>query len=242
MRVDNPGGFPRQGKFKVLHYALGTLLLAVLIGSAFQARASDYYTDHQLDALATRVGRIYWIVAIKNQTPVFLSSPAANAAAFRPKDNESLEITELVGRENKNPYYKVKFSSGREAFISPEAFNEQLNLGIASADPKAYEKKEAAEVAAEEKKRVEWIQAQPWSKAIKEGAIKRQVIGGMNAAEVKNILGKPLRMNKVKTQLNVVEEHWLYADGSTAVFLNGVLNRVDPKPKNEPQPHAEQKK
>ena len=38
-----------------------------------------------------------------------------------------------------------------------------------------------------------------------------------------------MRVTKVKSQLNVTEEHWLYADGSTAVFLNGLLNRVEPK-------------
>jgi hypothetical protein len=203
----------------------------------------DRYTELQLDALATRVGKTYWIVAIKNQTPLFLSSPTANAETFRPQDNESLEITGLVGRENKNPYYKVKFSSGREAFISPEAFNEQLNLGIASVDPKAYEKKKAAEAAIEEKKRIEWIEAQPWPRNIKEAAIKRQVTGGMNAEEVKKILGNPMRVSKVKAQLNVVEEHWLYADGSMAIFLNGLFNRIErPKATNEAQPGAEQKK
>jgi hypothetical protein len=147
-----------------------------------------------------------------------------------------------VGRQEKNPYYKVKFDSGKEAYIQPEAFLEELNLGIASVDPQAIEKKKAAAAAEEEKNRVAWIQAQPWPRNIKEAAIKRQVLPGMNAAEVKKILGNPMRVSRVKTQLNVVEEHWLYADGSTAVFLNGLFNRIEPKRSNEPPPAAEGKK
>ena len=166
------------------------VVLFFLTVGAPTAHASNRYTDQQLDAFATRVGRIYWVVAVKNQTPAFLSSPAANAASFRPQANESFEITELVGRKDKNPYYKVKFDSGKEAFIQPEIFLEELNLGIASVDPQAIEKKKAAAAAEEEKKRIEWIQAQPWSRTLKEAAIKRQVIPGMNGGEVKTNSGQ----------------------------------------------------
>ncbi|HXV79670.1 MAG TPA: hypothetical protein VEG60_07305 [Candidatus Binatia bacterium] len=233
MQPDHLGGFCRQKNLPALRYWLHAVLGALLIVTAFPAYGSNHYTDQQLDALAARVGRTYWIVAVKSQTPVFLSSPAATGATFRPQDNESFEITELVGRRDKNPYYKVKFGSGKEAFIAPEAFLEQLNLGIASVDPRAIKKKRAAEAAAEEKKRVAWIEAQPWSRVVKDAAIKRQVIGGMNQTEVRNILGKPIRENRVQTQLNVEEEHWFYADGSTAVFFNGILNRIEPKPPAE---------
>jgi hypothetical protein len=148
-----------------------------------------------------------------------------------------------VGRQEKNPYYKVKFDSGKEAFIQPEAFMEELNLGIASVDPYALDKKKAAAAAEEEKSRVEWIQAQPWPRNVKDAAIKRQAMTGMNAAEVKKILGNPVRVSKVKSQLNVIEEHWLYPDGSTAIFFNGVFNRVEaPKRTNEAQAGAEEKK
>ncbi|HEY7317990.1 MAG TPA: hypothetical protein VIE89_10480 [Candidatus Binatia bacterium] len=235
--------FGRKENRSTLRHWPGPVVILIFVLFAFPALASDRYTERQLDALAARVGKIYWIVAIKNQTPLFLSKPTANAETFRPQDNESFEITDLAGRENKNPYYKVKFSSGREAFISPEVFNEQLNLGIASADPKAYEKKKAAEAAIEEKKRIDWIQAQPWPRNVKEAAIKRQVTGGMNMEEVKKILGNPMRVSKVKSQLNVVEEHWLYADGSAVVFINGLYNRLErPKATNETQPALEQKK
>ena len=242
MQSNNLGGFRRKENSSALRYWPDSVLLVFLIVTAFPAHASNHYTDHQLDALATRVGKIYWIVTVKNQTPLFLSSPTANAASFRPQANESFEIIELVGRQDKNPYYKVKFNSGKEAFIQPETFLEELNLGIAAVDPQAIDKKKAADAAEEEKKRVEWIQAQPWPRNVKEAAIKRQVLGGMNGAEVKKILGNPLRVSRVKAQLNVIEEHWLYADGSTAVFLNGLFNRIEPKRNNEPQPRAEEKK
>ena len=241
MESNNTGGFRRKENLSARRCWSDSVLLVFLVVTAFPAHASNHYTDHQLDALATRVGRIYWIVAVKNQTPLFLSSPTANAASFRPQANESFEITELVGRKDKNPYYKVKFDSGKEGFIQPEIFLEELNLGIAAVDPQAIDKKKAADAAEEEKKRVEWIQAQPWPRNVKEAAIKRQVLGGMNGAEVKKILGNPLRVSRVKAQLNVIEEHWLYPDGSTAVFINGLYNRLEPKRNTEPQPRAEEK-
>ena len=241
MRPNHPGGFRRQKKSLAACCWLDAALLVLLLLTGFAADASNHYTDQQLDALAIRVGRTYWIVAVNKQTPAFFSSPTANAATFRPQDNESFEITALVGREQKIPYYKVKFGSGKEGFIPPEVFMDQLNVGIASADPLAIEKKKAVEAAAEEKKRIAWIEAQPWSRAVKDAAIKRQVIGGMNQTEVKNILGKPMRVSRVKAQINVVEEHWLYADGSSVVFYNGLLNRVESAPKEEPQPGAKQR-
>ena len=144
--------FGHKENRSTLRYWPGPVLILVfLILTAFPALAFDRYTDHQLDALATRVGKIYWIIAVKNQTPLFLSSPTANAASFRPQAKESFEIIELVGRQEKNPYYKVKFDSGKEAFIQPEAFLEELNLGIASVDPRALDKKKAAAAAEEER-------------------------------------------------------------------------------------------
>jgi hypothetical protein len=54
----------------------------------------------------------------------------------------------------------------------------------------------------------------------------------MNGGEVKKILGNPIRVSKLKTGLNVTEEQWLYADGSTAIFLNGLFSHIV-KPKQE---------
>ena len=56
-----------------------------------------------------------------------------------------------------------------------------------------------------------------------------------------DILGNPVRVIKFKAQLNLAEEHWLFADGSTAVFYNGLLGRLEPKRNIEPQPKTEDK-
>ena len=85
----------------------------ILFTANASVTASDHYTDKQLDALASRVGKIYWInVNSQNpKPPTFLSAPAANAPSFSAGGNESFEITDLAGRANKDPYYKVKFES-----------------------------------------------------------------------------------------------------------------------------------
>ena len=239
MVSDGGVGFHRADKSSAVLPWLNAVLLVFL--AVTPVWASNHYTDHQLDALATRVGKTYWIVAVKNQTPAFLSNPTANAASFHPQANESFEIIDLVGRKEKNPYYKIKFNSGKEGFIHPEVFLEELNLSITSVDPQAIDRKKAAEAAEEEKKRVAWIQAQPWPRNVKEAAIKRQVMGGMSTGEVRQILGKPVRVSKMKAGFNVTEEQWLYADGSTIVFQNGILSRIEPKRNTETQPHPEGK-
>jgi hypothetical protein len=239
MVSNNAVGFRRAAKWPALRYWLDAVLLIFL--AVTPVYASNHYTDHQLDALATRVGKIYWIVPVKNQTPAFLSNPTANATSFYPQANESFEITELVGRQEKNPYYKVKFNSGKEGFIHPEVFLEELNLSITSVDPQAIDRKKAAEAAEEEKKRVAWIQAQPWPQTFKEAAIKRKVMPGMSTGEVRQILGKPVRVSKFKAQYNVAGENWLYPDGSTVVFHSGLMVRIEPKRNTEPQPRAEEK-
>jgi hypothetical protein len=233
VEIQCPEGFLKN-KGVAFRSSFCSVLVFVLTAAGFVALAADRHTDQQLDALASRVGKIYWIVAVNNQTPPFLSSPAMNAASFNPQPNESFEITELVGRKDKNPFYKVRFDSGKEGYILPEVFLEELNASIVAVDPTASGKKRAAEEAEEEKKRIDWIQSQPWSRAVKEAAIKRQVLGGMNGGEVKKILGNPVRVSKVKGRYNFTEERWLYADGSTAVFVNGLLSRMEPKPNNNP--------
>ena len=234
MISNEPVGFRRADKSPAFRHWLSVALLVFL--AVTPVCASNHYTEHQLDALATRVGKIYWIVPVKNQTPAFLSSPTANAASFHPQANESFEITELVGRKEKNPYYKVKFNSGKEAFIHPEIFLEELNLRITSVDPQAIDRKKAAEAAEEEKKRIAWIQAQPWPRNVKEAAIKRKVMPGMSTGEVRQILGKPVSVSKFRAQYNLAGEDWHYPDGSTVVFHNGQMVRVEGKPNTEPKP------
>ncbi len=206
-----------------------TLLFFVLpvLLTAPTALGSRHYTEKQLDALGTRVGRTFWILAVDAQTPSFYSAPTPQAASFFAPSDESFEILELVGRKDKNPFYKVKFASGLEGYMLPEMFNEALNLTIVTSDPRADERRKAIQLAEEEKQRVEWIQAQPWSRAVKEATIKRQPVLGLSVAEVKKALGDPIRAVKSKGQQRLTEEQWFYPDGSVLIFINGLLSRVE---------------
>lgn len=209
-----------------LKYPVGASFLLLAIAIAFSTYATHHYTEKQLDALESRVGKVFWVVTAHPQGPSFLSNPAAGARSFHAEAGP-FEIIELVGREDKNPYYRVRFESGKEGYIRPEDFREAFNVTIMTVDPQADEKKKAAEAAEEEKQRIDWIETQPWSRAVKEAAIKRQVIPGMNRAEVKKILGDPTRVTKLKVLGNVTEEQWVYGDRSVLIFHNGLLNRVE---------------
>jgi hypothetical protein len=196
--------------------------------------ASHHYTEKQLDSLAARVGRTFWIVAVNHETPLFLSAPSPHASSFAVPPNLSFEVLELVGRREKNPYYKVRFESGREGFIAPERFHEGLNWTIVTSDPQAEARRKAALQAEEEKKRVEWIQAQPWSRSVKEATIKRRPVLGLSTAEVKKALGDPTRAVKSKGPQRLAEEQWFYPDGSVLIFINGLLSRVESVEKKQP--------
>jgi hypothetical protein len=189
--------------------------------------ASGSYTDKQLDALEARVGKTYWLDPRNGKPPPFLSAPAPNATTLSRAQSESFEITELAGRATRDPYYKVKFESGKIGYIQPEKFHEGFNLTIVSADPLADEKRKAEVQSSEEKKRVEWIQAQPWSASVKDAAIKKQPPPGLNTAEVKQVLGQPRRITKVHGPLRIAEEQWVYPDGSVLIFNNGLLSRIE---------------
>jgi len=210
--------------------ALAVFLLASLIPASFSL-ASSRYTPKQIEALASRVGLIYWIAAVEKRTPVFYAAPAKNAATFSPADNESFEITELAGQKDMEPYYKVKFDSGKEGYLRPETFLEEINLRILTADPLADEKKKAVAAAEEEEKRVEWIRSRPWSAAVKEAAIKRQPVPGFTPTDVKRIFGDPLRITKsAGSQLKGQQlpvERWHYPDGKVFIFYQNLLNRVE---------------
>ena len=137
-------------------------------------------------------------------------------------------ITELTGRKQKNPYYAVKFDSGKVGYILPEQFHEGLNLTILSSDPRAGEKEKAEKQASEEKARVEWINSQPWSGAIKEAAIRKEPAPGLKTTEVKRIMGAPLRVNKLRSPVKGLnEEHWIYSGGTVLIFHNGLLIKTD---------------
>lgn len=204
-----------------------TLCALLLFGLGKPAWPSNHYTAKQIEALASRVGQTYWSQPVNGKGPSFSAAPAANAKLIRVDAVESFQITELVGQAAKNPYYKLKRENGQEGYISPEQFIEALNLTIVTTDPNAEEKRKAAEVAEADKKRIAWIQAQPWSPAIKEAAIKKQPIPGLTTNEIKNVLGSPSRVTKVRGPVNIAEEQWLYPDGSLLIFHNGLLNRVE---------------
>ena len=190
------------------------------------AMASRHYTEKQLDALAARVGTIFWVQESNRRTPVFLSAPSAAAAPLQPGAGASFEIIQLVGRKNKNPYYKVKFDSGTQGYLTPEVFLEELNVTILTVDPLAEEKRQAAEKAEQEKKRVAWINSQPWPAAAKEAALKGQAVPGMNREEVKKIVGPPARVTNVQPRGVKPEEHWFYPDGKELIFYQGLLSRT----------------
>lgn len=193
------------------------------------ARAFSQYTPRQLEALGERIGHIYWTASADRHNLTVLSAPASTASTFRPADDESFEITQLVGQKTQNVFYKVRFSSGKVGFISPDDFLEELNLTILTVDPKADEKREAAAAAEQEKKRVEWIRSQPWPQAVKEAAVKHQVVSGMKTGEVKKVLGNPTRVSKIKGPQFISEEQWFYPNGNVLVFNNGLLSRVERK-------------
>ena len=190
---------------------------------------SHHYTARQMEALAGRVGQTFWSQPVAGKGPVFSATPAANAKLIRVDTVESFQITALVGQAAKNPYYKIKRDNGQEAYISPEQFAEALNLTIVTTDPLAEDKRKVAEAAEVDKKRIEWIKAQPWSPAIKEAAIKKQPIPGLTTNEIKNVLGHPSRITKVRGPIKAAEEHWLYPDGSLLIFQNSLLIRVERK-------------
>ena len=215
-----------------VHRTVRFLLLALLVPATI-ALAASQPTEAQLEALAKRVGTIYWVAVVNDRTPAFLAAPAANAPSLSAGDNESFEIVEITRQKDREAYYKVKFESGKVGYIRPEVFVEELNLTILTTDPLASEKKKAAAAAEEEQKRVKWIRSQPWSAAVKEAAIKRIPVPGLTAAEVKNVLGNPARITK-GTALRGSEELWHYADGAVLTFHNRLLNRVDLSGRKEP--------
>ena len=198
--------------------------LSLFHDAAFSA---GEYTDKQMDALAVRVGKTYWIKAVDGKVPLFSTAPTEQAATLRGEEGESFEITEVVGRANKNPYFKSKLVSGKEGYIRPDAFLEEFNLSIVTADPHAGKKRQADEFAQQEKARVEWIQSQPWSPAIKQASIKKQPVPGLTTSEIKKVLGAPSRVVKTHGPLKVIEERWYYPDGRVLTFHNELLSTID---------------
>jgi hypothetical protein len=215
---------------KPLQRATALLIAAVVIAASIAvysiAAGSNHYTEKQISVLAERVGKTFWVQEVNGRTPRFLSAADTRAASFHARAGDSFQIVELVGRSNKNPYYKVEFASGREGYLRPEVFLEELNLTFLTVDPLASEKRKAAEEAEAEKARVDWINAQPWPAATKEAALKGEVTPGMTTNEVRRVAGSPNKIVNVKAGGTVSEEHWFYPDGRQLVFHRGLLSRI----------------
>ncbi len=216
----------KKRAFHTAGTAAVTLLL--LSGIAFSSVfAAQHYTPRQLEALESRIGKQYWIDLAAGRKPPFLAVPAPGAAPIDIEANTSFEITELVEGESEHPYYKLRFASGQQGYIRPETFFEELNLSFFSVDPHANEKRKETVAAEEEEKRIAWIQAQPWSMAVKEAAIKKQAVIGMRTHEVRKVIGQPARSSKVRKPQANIEEQWIYADGAVLIFHNGLLSRIE---------------
>jgi hypothetical protein len=132
----------------------------------------------------------------------------------------------MVGRETKNPFYRVRFDSGKEGYLRPETVLEELNATLLTVDPLAAEKRKAAEEAEEEQKRLDWIEAQPWPAAAKEAARRGEPVPGMRTAEVRRITGAPSRIVKLEPRGTTPEEHWYYPDGKRLIFQRELLTRI----------------
>lgn len=221
-------------KFTMLPSVVLLIVFFSMNGNTF---ASNHYTDRQLDALAARIGKTFWLNSRAGKPPAFVSAPSAAAGSVQPNGDESFVITDLTGRAAKNPYYAVQFASGEVAYIRPELFHDALNWTIVSADPRAREKELAEDRERQEKERIEWIQAQPWSPVVKQAAIKKIPTAGLNTGEVKRILGEPQHVNRLEGRTKVVEEQWFYPDGSVLIFHNGLLSRIDESAKGSSAPH-----
>ncbi len=203
------------------------LFALLLLSYGHPTWASHHYTAKQLEALASRVGQTFWSQPVDGKGPSFATAPAANAKLIRVDTVESFQISALVGQAAKNPYYKIRRENGQDGYLSPEQFLEAFNLTIVTTDPAAEEKRKSSDTAEADKKRVEWIRAQPWSPAVKEAAIKRQPVPGLTSSEIKHVLGAPSRVTKVQGPIKVAEEHWLYPDGSLLIFHNGLLGKIE---------------
>lgn len=203
------------------------LLLLVFGPLHGNSSASNHYTERQMDALAVRVGKTFWLDSRAGKLPVFVSAPSQEAPRVHPKVDESFVIIALTGRADKNPYYAIRFASGQVAYIRPELFQEELNLTIVLADPRAKEKEVVEERQRQEKDRLEWIEAQPWSPPVKQAAIKKIPTPGLNTGEVKRVVGEPQRITRLDGPTKITEERWFYPDGSVLVFHNGLLSKID---------------
>lgn len=199
----------------------GIFLLAVLISSV--ALAAPRFTEKQIEALQRYIGKTYWIAAEIEGSPLFFSSPSPKAAFFPVAVRESFQITELLKGSTESLYYRAQFASGKEAYLSVDGFLEELNSTLMTQDPNSGQNRKTGPEA--ESKRDVWIRSRPWPENVKEAAVKRQAILGMNMGEVRVALGKPNRIIRLKSvgAQSGRQEQWVYPQRSVLTFADGVL-------------------
>jgi len=192
--------------------------------------AASQHTPKQLEAYGQYVGKTYWIVEHEIQPPAFQSAPSAAAPSFLPAVKDSFEIKEIVGGAAKPTahYYRVVFDSGKEGFLSLGSFLEHFNASFVTVDPDRNAKAKLAKETEAETKRQAWIRAQHWPEHVKEAALKKQPVLGMNTREAKAALGSPKRVVPMKgaTLLLGAQEQWTYENRLVLTFTNGLITRI----------------
>lgn len=200
---------------------------------------ASQYTPKQIELYAQYVGKTYWVVEEESQTPAFHTAPSSAAPSFRPGLKESFAIDEIVGgtAQIPTPYYRVTFESGKQGFIPIGSFTQQLNAAFVSVDPDRAAKAKLAKETEAEKKRQEWIRTRSWPEHVKQAALKKQPVLGMNTIEAKAALGKPQRVVGIKSTNLLLgrQEQWTYEGGSVLTFTNGLITRIQPT-ENTTQP------
>ena len=204
-----------------------------------RALASSHLTEKQLEALARWVGKTYWIADTGKDEARFFAAPSPAAPFFIAEPNTSFEITSMVEAASptpREPYYEARFESGKQGYISTDTFLEGFNTAFLTYDPQREKKRKAAWDAEQQRKREEWIRAQPWPAHFKEAALKGQPAIGMNMREVRAVLGKPTRVVRLRTASAMLgqQQQWIYEGRLVLTFTNGVITRAEPaEAKNE---------
>ncbi len=214
---------------------LSTIAAAILalpfLAAPHNAFAEPRYTEKQIEMFSSYVGKTYWITTEKNQQPTFYTAAKTSAQTFQPAPKESFEVQEVVDKTSDQPFYRVAFGSGKEGFMPVTVFMERLNASFSAADPDQADKTKGAKETEQEQKRREWIRSQKWPEHVKEAALRKQPVIGMTKKEATAVMGKPNNVVRLKSgtsgsQLMGRQEQWLYDNGPTLTFSNGVIVRI----------------
>ena len=210
--------------------AAALLAVMAIVTTLSIAWAAAQYTPKQLEAYGQFVGKTYWIVEHDNKAPAFLSAPSPAATSFHGALTDSFEIKEIVAgaAQSRGHYYRVALDSGKEGFLPLGTFLEHLNAAFVTLDPDRDAKAKLAKDTEAETKRQAWIRKQRWPEHVKEAALKKQAVLGMNTQEAKASLGDPKRVVVMKNTslLLGAQEQWTYEAGLVLTFTNGIITRI----------------